>query len=133
MSDHDKGGACLVLRAKAIGVLAAHLLVFFPVPALKNVSISDCCIGGQMKIEAFLVDELRADGASARKFAVIVSFKDSEGVQVLRDLRVEPTTVYQSIAAAAAVVTAAQIEAMAASPDVTSIELDQPAAALRKR
>ncbi len=133
MSDHDKSGARLVLRAKAIGVLVAQLLVFVPVPALGDGGIGDCCIGGQMKIEASLADELRADGAGARKFAVIVSFKDSEGVQVLRDLRVEPTTVYQSIAAAAAVVTAAQIEAMAANPDVTSIELDQPAAALRKR
>jgi hypothetical protein len=131
MSDYDKGGPCLVLRAKAIGDL--DLDCTRASACIGGWGIGDSCIGGQMKIEASLADKLRANDDGTRKFAVIVSFKDSESVQVLRHMRVEPTTVYQSIAAAAAVVTAAQIEALAASPDVTSIELDQPAEALRKR
>ncbi|MCU0734215.1 MAG: protease inhibitor I9 family protein [Methylotetracoccus sp.] len=86
-----------------------------------------------MKIEASLAEELRADRDAARKFAVIVSFKDQAGVALVRRLGVEPTAVYHNIAAAAAELTAAQIEALAAAPEVTTIEPDQPAEAFGAR
>lgn len=83
-----------------------------------------------MKIEASLAEELRASRDAARKFAVIVSFKDRAGIGVLRRLDIEPTAVYQNITAAAAEVTPAQIESLSAAPEVTAIEPDQPARAL---
>ena len=86
-----------------------------------------------MKIEASLADRLRANRDDTRKFPVIISFGDSESVQILRRLGIEPTAIYRSIAAAAAVVTAAQIEALASTREVTTIELDQPAEALQPR
>lgn len=86
--------------------------------------------GGPMKIEASLTGELRANRDAARKFAVIVSFKDKSGAELVRRLGVEPTAVYQNITAAAAELTAAQIEALALEPEVTAIEPDQPAEAL---
>ena len=83
-----------------------------------------------MKIEACLADELRANRDGSRNFKVIISFKDSGGVEALRSLGIEPTAVYQNIAAAAAVVTSAQIEALALADEVTSIEADKEAEAL---
>ncbi len=83
-----------------------------------------------MKIEASLAEELRASRDAARKFAVIISFKDHAGIELVRRLGIEPTAVYQNIAAAAAELTAVQIDALAAAPEVTSIEPDQTAKAL---
>jgi hypothetical protein len=54
-------------------------------------------------------------------------------VALVRRLGVEPTAVYHNIAAAAAELTAAQIEALAAAPEVTTIEPDQPAEAFGAR
>jgi hypothetical protein len=86
-----------------------------------------------MKIDASLADELRADGSDSRQFAVIVSFNGRDGLKVFERLGIEPGAIYQSIAAAAAVVTAAQVAALAAAPEVVTIELDGPAQALRPR
>lgn len=86
-----------------------------------------------MKVEASLAKELAADGSDSRRFAVIVSFIDRGSLNVLARLGIEPSTIYQSIAAAAAVVTAAQVAALAAAPEVVAIELDQPAQALLPR
>ena len=86
-----------------------------------------------MKIEASLADELRADAGDSREFSVIVSFRSRGGLKLLERLGIAPGAIYQSIAAAAAVVTAAQIAALAAAPEVLSIELDEPAQALRPR
>ncbi|NMQ28646.1 hypothetical protein E4Q23_13310 [Candidatus Accumulibacter phosphatis] len=134
MSSDKQYASCRGGRAKAIIVLFAHLLVFTPTPTCGGEAANGKGrTGGHMKIETSLADELRANRDDSRKFSVIVSFKDSASVELLRHLGVEPTAVYQSIAAAAAAVTAAQIATLAAAGNVTSIELDQPAAALGPR
>lgn len=86
-----------------------------------------------MKIEAALAEELGACADGARSFAVIVSFQARSGLKLLDRLGIEPSAVYQNIAAAAAVVSAAQIGELAAAPEVIAIELDQPAQALPSR
>ena len=86
-----------------------------------------------MKIEASLADELRENRNDALTFPVIITFKNSQGLQVLNRLGIQPTVVYKSIAAAAALVSSAGIEALASSPEVASIELDQTAGTLGPR
>jgi hypothetical protein len=77
-----------------------------------------------MAIEPSLSVAMRASRERSSKLAVIVSFAQADDTAVLHALGVEPTAVYQSIAAAAATLTIEQIESLAARPEVTLIELD---------
>ena len=80
-----------------------------------------------MKIEPALAEALRANTDAARSIGVIITFRDTaadSGVrrQVLQRLGIVPTAVYEAIPSAAATVTPAQIEALAAAAEVLAIE-----------
>ncbi|MBR0670659.1 hypothetical protein [Neoroseomonas soli] len=85
-----------------------------------------------MKIEPALAEALRSNTDAARGIGVIITFRDTaadSGVrrQILQRLGIVPTAVYEAIPSAAATVTPAQIETLAAAAEVTAIEADPQA------
>ena len=91
-----------------------------------------------MNIDAALSAALQSNTDAARTFPIIISFHESKGqdivrTQVLHRLGIEPTAIYQNIAAAAAFATPAQIEALAVAAEVKSIEADPQATVLPKQ
>ncbi|MBR0680734.1 hypothetical protein GXW74_09555 [Roseomonas eburnea] len=84
------------------------------------------------KIEPALADALRANTDAARGFGVVITFHATAGDgtvrrQVLQRLGIAPTAVYEAIPSAAATATPAQIEALAATPEVALVEVDPQA------
>lgn len=83
-----------------------------------------------MKIDSRLAT--RMDGAGdAEKIPVIISLGRHEDVGLLKQMGVEPTIVYESIASIAANVTARQVKDLASMSEVTLVELDAEGHALR--
>ncbi len=91
-----------------------------------------------MKIDTALVAALGAATDPAQAFGVIIRFSAEAGDaaarrDMLQRLGIAPTAVYENLPGAAATVTRAQIDRLAAAAEVTAIEADGTAIALPRR
>jgi len=92
------------------------------------------CLGGEvmMKIDELLSKEIESARLDGHAVPVIITMRSAEDVTSLVARGIKPSVAYQNIPAVAAVLTPAQIEEIAAMPQVERIELDSEANALRK-
>ncbi|MBW6399844.1 hypothetical protein KPL78_18440 [Roseomonas sp. HJA6] len=89
-----------------------------------------------MKIDTALAEALGAAPDPAQRFGVIIRFSTEDATTrrgVLQRLGITPTAVYESLPGAAATVTRAQIDSLAAAAEVSAIEADGTATVLPRR
>ena len=119
--------------ARLAALLAMALLVGTPAGSLAQLGSRNA-----MKIDTALAEALGAAPDPGQRFGVIIRFtagaEDAAARRgVLQRLGITPTAVYENLPGAAAMVTRAQIDSLAAAAEVSAIEADSTATTLLPR